>query len=289
MNNLISIVIPVYNEEKSLASFLDICTSLKEKYPQIIEVIVVDDASSDQSGNILKPRNDIYLITNAYNLGYGASLKRGIRQAKGEWIFIIDADGTYPIERLIDFLPYLSDYDMVVGSRAIENNNIPLLRRPAKKFLNWFASFIVKFPIPDLNSGMRLFRREYCLEFWGLYPSRFSFTSTITLAFIRSNYLIKYIPIDYYKRIGDSSISPWDFFGFLALVFRIAFYFNPLRFLIPFSLVFILTGFIKGFYDLFNINLVGNFSILLIILGLMILVTGLLVDLLFRQRYQQIK
>lgn len=280
----ISVVIPVYNEENSIVKSLDVLRSLKRQYPQILEIICVDDASTDRSGEILEKEDGIQLLTNGYNLGYSSSLKRGIKIAKGDWIFITDADGTYPIDRLPFFLKFMDDYDMVVGSRTTNINNIPLIRRPAKKFLNMFASWVVNFSIPDLNSGMRLFKKRECLEFWGLYPARFSFTSTITLAFIRSNYLVKYVPIDYHKRIGDSSISPWDFINFLGLVSRIALYFNPIRFLTPFALLFSVPGFIKGAYDLFYFNSVGNFSILLVTIGCFVLLVALLSDLLFRQK-----
>ncbi|OHA58425.1 MAG: hypothetical protein A2571_01440 [Candidatus Vogelbacteria bacterium RIFOXYD1_FULL_44_32] len=282
--NTISVVIPVYNEEKGIKGTLEILQNLRRQYPDIIEIIVVNDGSVDRSGEILSTETGIKLLTNGYNIGYGSSLKRGIKAASGDWIFIADADGTYPVERLPDFFSFMADYDMIVGVRTTAVNHIPVLRRPAKKFLNWFAGWIVNFPIPDLNSGMRLFRRRECLEFWGLYPERFSFTSTITLAFIRSHYLVKYVPIDYHKRLGSSSLSPWNFFTFLGLVFRIAFYFNPLRFLLPFVLLLISTGVIKGVYDLAYSNAIGNFSILLVTIGCFVLLLALLSDLLFRQR-----
>ncbi len=282
---LISIVIPVYNEEEVIKLILDKVRKIKREVSEYdFEIIVVDDSSQDSTFEILKQENDIILINNPYNLGYGASLKRGIRRAQGEWVCIVDADGTYPIDKISDFLPYLNSYDMVVGARITNNNHTPLVRRPAKKFLNWFAGWIVNFQIPDLNSGMRIFRRDFCLEFWGLYPDKFSFTSTITLAFIRSNYFIKYIPIDYYKRVGKSSISPWHFLTFMGLVFRIAFYFKPLKFLTFFASLFFIGGFIKGAYDFYHVNYVGNLSVMLIIVSFIILAGGFMADLFFKQK-----
>lgn len=281
----ISIVIPVYNEAEVVASVLDnILLHIKEIQDFNFEIIVVNDCSTDNTLDILNTYQGIKLISNAYNLGYGASLKRGIKEARGEWIFIVDADGTYPIDRLRDFLNYTNDYDMIVGARTTSENKTPWLRRPAKKFLNHFASWLVNFNIPDLNSGMRMFRRDLCLEFWNLYPQKFSFTSTITLAFIKNNYLVKYIPIDYYERVGKSSISPWNFFSFLSLVFRIAFYFQPLKFLAPIIIFIFTVGLVKSTIDIVYQNLVGNFSVFLLTLSMIMIFMAVIADLLFKQR-----
>lgn len=281
----ISIVIPVYNENKIVVSVLDkIFVTIKNLKSHEFEVIVVNDCSQDGTLEILKKYEGIKLISNPYNLGYGASLKRGIKVAKFEWIFITDADGTYPVETLPKFLAYMQDYDMVIGSRTTTKNETPLLRRPAKKFLNGFASWLVNFKIPDLNSGMRMFKKDLCLEFWNLYPQRFSFTSTITMAFIKNNYLVKYLPIDYYERVGKSSISPWNFFSFLALVFRIAFYFQPLKFLTPIIIFMFVIGATKSIFDFIYQNYIGNFSIFLLTLSVIMVFVAIISDLLFKQR-----
>ncbi|PLX25333.1 glycosyltransferase family 2 protein [Candidatus Parcubacteria bacterium] len=281
----ISIVVPVYNEEKIVSSVLDkLLATIKNIDTHTFEVIVVNDHSKDKTLEILQRYDNIKLISNPYNLGYGASLKRGIREAKGGWIFITDADGTYPVEKLPEFLPYMKDYDMVIGSRTTEKSEIPLMRRPAKKFLNKFASWLVSFDIPDLNSGMRMFKRDMCLEFWNLYPQRFSFTSTITMAFIKNNYLVKYFPIDYHERVGQSSIRPLDFFNFLALVFRIAFYFQPLKFLTPIISVVFAIGLGKSIFDLWYQNFIGNFTIFLLTLSIILIFLAVIADLLFKQR-----
>lgn len=279
----ISVVIPVYNEEGAVSDTLDsVFKVIKSIKDYEFEVIVVDDASQDGTVKILEERTDIKLLRNPYNLGYGGSLKRGIRVSTGDWIFITDADGTYPVGQMKDFLPYLKNYDMVVGARG---DREPILKkRFAKKVLNSIAGWLSDYDIQDINSGMRIFRRDLCMEFWNLYPQKFSFTSTITMAFIKSGYFIKYVPIEYHKRKGSSSIVPTDFFRFMNLIFKIAFYFNPLRFLTPISWTFFLTGFIKGSYDLVTLNSVGNFSIFLMIFGGMIYLLAILADLILRQR-----
>ena len=281
----ISIVIPVYNEEAAISStLLTIKNTMAAVKGYDFEIIVVNDCSQDKTLSVLMEHEDIVIINNPYNLGYGASLKRGISRATGEWVYITDADGTYPNDKLSQFLPYLKDYDMVVGARITKNNFTPAARRLPKKILNRFASFLADFKILDLNSGMRIFKKDKCLEFWNLYPQRFSFTSTITMAFIKSNYLVKFVPIDYYERVGVSSIKPFDFFSFLGLIFRLNFYFQPLKFLVPASLFFLLIGAVKGSFDLFNQNYIGNFSILLVILSLFIMLSAIFADLLFKQK-----
>ncbi len=217
----ISIIIPVYNEEKAVKETIE---SLKEVMSSIknydYEIITVDDCSKDKSGEILDKINGIKVLHNKPNRGYGASLKRGIEEARGDWILIIDADGTYPTQEIHSLVKYLDHYDMVVGARNKKNVNTPLLRRIPKWFLNKFAGFLVRKKIPDLNSGLRVFNKNRCLEFWNLYPDRFSFTSTITMAFLSKGYKIKYIPINYFKRKGKSSISPFDFYNFTNLLLK---------------------------------------------------------------------
>ena len=174
----ISIVIPVYNKEKAVKETID---SIKKIINHIkgysYEIITIDDCSKDKSGEILDKIDGIKVLHNKPNRGYGASLKRGIEEADGDWILIIDADGTYSPESIQSLVKYIGTYDMVVGARSSKNLNIPLVRIIPKWFLNKFAGFLVRKKIPDLNSGLRIFNKEKCLEFWKMYPDKFSFTS----------------------------------------------------------------------------------------------------------------
>lgn len=282
----ISIIVPVYNEEKVVNDTLEHIKQVISEFPEGIEgeIIAVNDGSRDKSGEVLKSVDGINVITNPYNLGYGASLKRGIREATGEWIAIVDADGTYPIEDFTKFIPFLDNYTMIIGERLIEDDQTSWLRRFGKRWLNRVASFLVRFPIKDVNSGMRIFKKELCMEFFNLYPHNFSFTTTITIAFIRSHYPIRYVPINYAKRVGASSIVPTDFFRFLAVVIRIVFYFHPWRFLGPLAVIAFGAGIVKGGIDLYLYNSVGNFSELLVVFSVLTVIFALLADLLFKQR-----
>jgi glycosyltransferase involved in cell wall biosynthesis len=277
MTETISIVIPVYNEKRALFKTVNEIKKISNNIKNIIEIIIVNDCSIDNTAKILSSIRGIKTITHKSNRGYGASLKTGIKVAKGQYILIMDADGTYPVKRIPKLVNLIKKHDMIIGLRKGKNVKIPLLRKPAKLFLNKFASFLSGRKIPDLNSGMRIFSKEKCLEFWNLYPERFSFTSTITMAFIGKEYSVKYTPIEYYKRIGKSSISPFDFYNFSNLLLRLTLMFNPLKIfgLISFSLLCM--SLIIGIYSIWIMgNLMDVTVLILLMSSLQIFLFGLL-------------
>ena len=136
---MISVVLPVYNEEEGIKEIVNNIKDVMDSYK--CEIIAVDDGSKDNSGKILDGIDGIKVIHNPYNLGYGASIKTGIRAAKGDWILIVDSDGTYPVKAIPELIHYTKEYDMVVGARTKKNVKVPLLRRPAKLFLGALANF----------------------------------------------------------------------------------------------------------------------------------------------------
>lgn len=228
-----SLIIPCFNEalgiEKTLEEILLALNGLND-----LEIIAVDDGSRDATFPILEKfasqTSNIRVLQNTSNCGYGASLKRGILEAKGEKIIITDSDGTYPASAIPRLLAESREYDMVVGARTGRNVNIPLARKPVKWFLLQYARWMAKADIKDLNSGLRVFKKEDALRFFPLLPEGFSFTSTITLAMHANDMSIKYFPIDYRKRIGKSSIRPiHDTLAFFSLVLRTTMYFKPLQ------------------------------------------------------------
>jgi glycosyltransferase involved in cell wall biosynthesis len=229
----ISIVIPCYNEAKGVARSLDeIFNTLTENTE--FEIITINDGSSDKTPSLLKEyalqKPQVRIVNNNANLGYGASLKKGIRQAKGEIIVIIDADCTYPANQIPLLLEKLDTVDMAVGARIGKKVKIPLVRRPAKWALLKYARWMARANIKDLNSGLRAFRKADALRFFPLLPDGFSFTSTITLAMHVNGMQVCYHPIDYNKRIGKSSIRPIrDTLAFFSLVLRTTMYFRPLQ------------------------------------------------------------
>ena len=229
----VSIVIPCYNEAGGVIDSLDeVCKALGKH--DDFEIIAINDGSLDETPAILdkyaSKNQSVRVIHNQSNIGYGGSLKRGIRDALGDVIVITDSDGTYPASFIPELLKELKEYDMAVGARIGPNVQVPLVRRPAKWLLLSYARWMARADIKDLNSGLRAFRKEDALHFFPLLPEGFSFTSTITLAMHVNGMRVAYLPINYRKRIGQSSIRPIrDTLAFFSLVLRTTMYFRPLQ------------------------------------------------------------
>jgi len=212
------------------------------------ELIVVDDGSSDATAARAREAG-ARVIPHPESLGYGEALKTGIRNAKNGIIVITDADETYPVEKIPELVAALDGADMAVGARTGENVAIPFLRKPFKWILRRLAQYIVQRKIPDLNSGLRAFRKELALKYFHLLPDGFSFTTTITVAAMCDGAVVEYIPIDYFRREGRSKISPKHFFSFMLLVMRLSTYFRPLRVFLPISIGCFLLGTVKLILD----------------------------------------
>lgn len=196
---------------------------------------------------------------------------------------ITDADGTYPEDRIPDLLARIDDgAEMVVGARRGEDVHIPLIRRPAKAALRALASFLAGTPIPDLNSGLRAFRRELVMTYRPILPDGFSFTTTITLASLTNGHRVDYVTINYAHRDGKSKIRPIrDTLGFTALIIRTVLYFNPLKVFYPVTGVLMAAFALSLGHDLFlerPANL-GDKTVLLFVATVQVLSVGLLADL----------
>lgn len=233
----LSIIVPAYNEEQSVGPVVEGLSQELARTGWPFEVIVIDDGSTDQTADNAKEAGAL-VLRHPQNRGYGASLKTGIRHARYPLVCITDADGTYPWRRIADLVVYLANTrsDMVVGARTGSEVAIPLARRPAKWALRRLAQMVAGQTIPDLNSGLRVFRRDAVLRFFSLLPDGFSFTTTITLAMLSNGYLVEYVPINYHPRQGRSKIRPvQDTLNFVSLILRIALYFAPLKIFLPLS------------------------------------------------------
>jgi len=278
----LSIVMPAYNEAEGIGPVIDGLHAAMQTGLLAYEILVVDDGSQDETAAIARARG-VRTLQHPENRGYGAALKTGIRQAIFELIAITDADGTYPNERLPELarLALDGEYDMVVGARTGQEVHIPLLRRPAKWALNRLANYLSGQRIPDLNSGMRVFRREVAVSFFRLLPSGFSFTTTLTLALLTNDYNVLYVPIDYHPRTGRSKIRPVrDTINFFSLVVRVMLSFRPLRIFVPLALALILLSLGKILYDVhaYDFHLATS-TVVLASLTFQVIVLGLIADL----------
>jgi glycosyltransferase involved in cell wall biosynthesis len=280
---MISVVIPAHNEEKVIGTVLDELINVLEDQPY--EIIVVDDGSTDNTAKIVQQKESVKLIQHPINKGYGAALKTGIKNATNDLIMIIDGDGTYPVKAIPELLEEVDKYDMVVGARTGKVVKIQLYRRPAKWLLSKLANYLVGTKIPDLNSGMRIFKKEAATKFFNILPSGFSFTTTITLAYLSNDYNVKYVPIDYHERTGKSKIKPFrDGSNFIMLIVRTITYFNPLKVFLPISIVLFVFGFVVLVYQAIVTRNVADLPVMLILAAFQIGFLGLVADLIVRKR-----
>jgi len=240
------------------------------------EIIVVDDASRRRSYDEAA-LGGARLVRHTVTRGYGAALSTGLRKARFPWIGIIDADGTYPVERFGEMLGLTRDFEMIVGARGW--GYIHWLRRIPKRCLTWLASFLADYPIPDLNSGMRVFRREIYDEHRRIYPDRFSFSSTLTMVSLTSGFETRFLDIEYFERVGRSSIHPLkDPFRFGYQLLRLSLYFRPLRFFIPLSAVIGALAVARGLRDLSLNNHFGGLTLVLFFMAFQVFFFGLIAE-----------
>ncbi|OFZ78515.1 MAG: hypothetical protein A2583_05520 [Bdellovibrionales bacterium RIFOXYD1_FULL_53_11] len=281
----VSVIIPVYNEERVIANTLEQLAAITSQIKNAaFSIICVDDGSTDDTGKILQRITGIKLITHPSNRGYGAALKTGINSTNDDWIFIVDADNTYPLQQLEAMIDEASAHDMVIGSRGGKGISFYPHKRLARWILRKIVHVLTGIMVPDLNSGMRLFKKSLYNEFCHLLPMGFSFTTTLTVASLYSGYRIKFIPINYSHRTGSSNIRPVkDFFGFMLLIIRLASYFEPLSFFIPISVVLVIIGILRGIRDIFVVNSIGSLSVIICLMGLQFFFTGVIADVLVRR------
>ena len=234
-----SIVIPAYNEEGAIGSVLEEILKLEPKNP--FEVVVVDDCSTDATAAQAE-KYPVRLIRNVQNFGYGYSLKRGIRESTGDTIIILDADGSYPVASLTTLLgEYEKGFDMVVGARQGSQYHGSLIKRIARFFFRVLSEFATGRRIPDINSGYRIFRKDVATRFFHTLSSGFSFTTTITLAFMLNAYSVRYVSVPYHKRKGASKVRYLrDTLRSTQIIVEAIVFYNPLKiFLLCAGAVFI--------------------------------------------------
>ena len=257
------------------------------------ELLAFDDASTDQTLARLyeaAPRfPHMKIVPFRRNGGSGTVRRIGTQRARGEIVVWTDADMTYPNERIPELVQMLEkdpDLDQVVGARTSEQGSHKLLRVPAKWLIRKLAERLTNAQIPDLNSGLRAFRREVARPYLRLLPPGFSCVTTITVAFLANQHEVRYVPIEYAKRSGTSKFKfVKDAYRYILQVLRMVMYFNPLKVLMPVALFLIGLGIVKGIYDMvvhplrFSVN-----TVLIFVTGVLIASLALLADLIVRSR-----
>jgi glycosyltransferase involved in cell wall biosynthesis len=267
----ITVIIPAYNEEETIGSVIE---ELKGLAMKDLEIIVIDDGSQDRTAEIVKTKG-IRLIQHSYNRGYGSALKTGIRKADGEVVVMMDADGQHSPDDIKRFVSEIEDgADMVVGVRKGEKD---ILRFTGKSVLNLFANYLAGRRIPDLNSGFRAVRRDIAAGLLHILPNGFSFTATITLAFMKEGFEVRHLPISVRKRVGKSKVSIKDGIKTFLLILRMIMLFSPLRLFLPISFVLFLIAVPFVINDIKKGN-IADTTILFLLSSLLIFCFGLSAD-----------
>jgi glycosyltransferase involved in cell wall biosynthesis len=250
---ILSVVIPAYNEENGIAEIchriLNICDELKEVHVDDLELIVVDDGSSDRTVEIARKIDGVRLVCHKQNQGYGSALKTGFAISSGELIGFMDADGTYPPE----YYPALckealNGYELVIGSRmAGAGSQMPQTRRIGNFFFANLLSLIGNQRVSDSASGMRVFRREILERIYPL-PDGLNLTPVMSTRAIHENIKMKEVPIPYSERVGRSKLSVvHDGRIFLQSMIWTALTYNPVRILGIISMILLGMASLIGF------------------------------------------
>lgn len=271
----ISVVIPALNEESTIG---DIVTGILAVDPGY-EVIVVDDGSTDGTAQAATDAGAV-VISHPYNLGNGASVTAGSLAASGDVIVMLDGDGQHPPEYIPMLVGPIGEYDMVVGARTRKSKTSR--RRSLGNFiLNRIASWISGHPIKDLTSGFRAIKRKHLLEYIHLFPARYSYPTTITMAMIQGRHFVKYVPIDGIRRrhFGKSNIRPFsDFIRFVNIMMRVLILFSPQKFFLPLSGLSLILGASLGVYQLIEHGGLFGSSQLLLLSAVYFFCFGLLAE-----------
>ncbi len=286
----VTLVLPAYNEEKAISSSLKKITGFMKQNFSDYEIIVVNDASTDRTAEIVSGFDDVIIVTHPYNKGNGSAVRTGIRNAKKEFVVMMDADGQHSIKDILKITEYLGVYDCVIGART-ESSHGSFHRNMANRFYNSLATYVTNIKIEDLTSGYRGFRTSVIKKFLYMFPNGFSYPTTSTLAVIKAGYNLKYCPIIAKKRIGKSKIKILrDGFRFILIIIKIAILFSPLKVFLPVSLGFVTAGLAHMFYKIVLLGLrYTQFSIFLISVGVIIFLIGLLSEQIATLRYDKVE
>ncbi len=284
-NDYLSIIIPAYDEEKVIGQVVNQIISVINNLDIEYEILVVDDGSGDGTVNAARDAG-ARVIQHPENIGNGAAIKTGIRNARGNVIVMLDSDGQHPPEDIPRLLEKLGPYDMVVGART-KTSDTDFRRDFGNKVYNALATYVCGRKIEDLTSGFRAIKTDVAKKFIYLLPNKFSYPTTITLAVLRSGRSLAYIPIEGKRRIGKSKIKlVRDGMRFLMIILRVSTYYSPLKIFIPVSIFMFLTGFGYGLFKVIFLNTsYGPTSAMLMTISVVIFMVGLVSEQVSQLRY----
>ena len=289
----VTVVLPCFNEAPHLLQEVERICAAMDGSGYSYELLAIDDASTDGTRVVLEDAVRLFphlrFMPFQRNGGSGTARRIGTREARGDIVVWTDADLTYPNERIPELVAYLVDHphvDQVIGARSTEQGTHRVLRVPAKWLIRKIAELLASTAIPDLNSGLRAFRRSVSLPYLRLLPPGFSCVTTLTLSFLSNQHAVEYITVDYAKRSGASKFHPLrDAYRYILQVLRMVMYFNPLKVLMPPALWLFGTGFVKAIVDLVVApRYIPVNTVLLLLTGLIIATLALLADLIVRSR-----
>jgi glycosyltransferase involved in cell wall biosynthesis len=277
----VSVVLPLYNEVEHLEEEVTRIRKALVDSGLSHEIIIVDDGSTDGSGELAQSLEGVRVIRFTTNRGSGSARRYGTMSAKGDIVVWTDVDMTYPNDEIPELVRELDGYDQVVGARTSEKGTLRVLRTPAKWIIRKLASYLARCDIPDLNSGFRAFRRDVGDQFLYLLPKGFSCVTTITMAFLSNGYSINYVPIGYASRSGASKFHWWkDTQRYVLQVVRMVLMHEPIRFFGPLAGYLTLIGAGKLVYDLIDKDFrVGTNTIVLLGVAFALAGVGLISDL----------
>jgi glycosyltransferase involved in cell wall biosynthesis len=280
----VSIILPVYNEAEHLEAEVTRVRAAMNASPYSYEIIVVNDGSTDNSAEVAARIDNIRFINFLQNRGSGSARKAGTYAARGRVTVWTDVDRTYPNDTIPQLVKELDGYDQVVGARTTEEGTVKALRVPAKWLIRKLASFLSGTKIPDLNSGFRAFRTDVARQYLNQLPVGFSCVTTITMTFLAGGYSVKYVPIEYAKRAGESKFHWYkDTRRYATQVVRMILSYNPLRIFMPVGLTLFAIGTVKLIVDLIHRDLhVAADTLLILFAAFQVIAIGLLADLVTR-------
>jgi glycosyltransferase involved in cell wall biosynthesis len=281
----LTILLPAYNEEQAIVRVLAEVVEALAEIDSPAEILVVDDASTDRTAILAEQfaqdcwQCPVRVVRCPENRGAGAARKVGVRAAHGEIVVMLDADGSYPAESIRELVSHFPAYDQVNGARTSEQGTLPWLRRPAKWFIRRLACYLTGCRIPDLNTGLKAFKRDAMLPWLWVVPNGFSCVTTMTLAFLTNGYAVKYVDVPYRPRIGKSKFHPIkDTWAYLATVLRMVLYFRPLKIFLPLAGLLMASGVLKSLWSFHSTGSMQESDIVVFVAGFMTAMLGLLAE-----------